>query len=270
MNFPIFSKNGNILPIEEARVSLMSVEYAYGFGVYETIRVKNDKAVFLADHIERLESSANIINLEHKFSKEDIEKYVVDFIAQAKRGTFNLKILLVGGQTKEDAVLYIMGSNPLFVDKKLYQEGAKVITTKYERIYPQAKTLNMLSSYIAYKEAKEKDCYDALLVNREGNITEGTRTNFFAVKGNIIYSPFEKGILLGVMRKHVIDVAKQNGFMVEENNIPFASISEYDGAFLTSTSTKILPIKKIDDFEYPEIPSALKKLMAAFDAIINQ
>ncbi len=265
MNFTVFSKNGKILPVEEANISLMSVEYAYGFGVYETIRVKNDKPIFLADHIERLEASAGIIKLEHSFSGEDVEKYVNNFVEEVKGGTFNLKILLIGGQAKEYATLYIMGSNPLFVDKKLYQEGVKTITTKYERIYPQAKTLNMLQSYISYKEAKGKDSYDALLVNREGNITEGTRTNFFTIKGNTIYSPFEKDILLGVMRKHILEVAKQNGFMIEEKNIPLASLPEYDGAFLTSTSTKILPIKKIDDFEYPVIPESIKNLIANFE-----
>ena len=136
-------------------------------------------------------------------------------------------------------------------------------------MYPQAKTLNMLASYLAYREAKEKNCYDALFVNRNGNIIEGTRTNFFTIKGRTIYSPLEKNILLGVTRKHILEVAKQNGFVIEEKNIPLTGLSEYDGAFLTGTSIKILPIKKVDNFEYGGIPDDLKKLMLAFDEYLN-
>lgn len=268
MNFPIFSKNGKILPITEANIPLTSIEYAYGFGVYETIRVKNNKILFLSDHIRRLEVSAKIIKLEHSFLKENIEKYVIDFVGELNAGTFNIKILLVGAPEKEKP-LYIMASNPLFVDKKLYHDGVKTITAKYERSYPQAKTLNMLGSYLAYKEAKEKDCYDALLLNKKGNITEGTRTNFFTIKENVIYSPFEKDILPGVTRKHVLNIAKQNGWTVKEKDIPLESLALYDGAFLTSTSIKILPIKKIDGFEYKEIPNGLKKLLLIFDTYIN-
>lgn len=248
---------------------MRSIPYAYGFGVYETIRVKNNNILFLSDHILRLKRSAKIIKLEHPFLEKKIEKYAIDFVHKLKSETFNLKILLIGASEKKDATLYIMASSPLFVDKKLYQNGVQTITIAQERMYPQAKTLNMLGSYLAYKEAKEKGCYDALLVNKKGNITEGTRTNFFTIKGNTIYSPFEKNILLGVMRKHVLDIAKLSGWKVEEKNIPLESLALYDGAFLTSTSIKILPIKKIDNFEYKEIPNSLKKLLLIFDTYIN-
>ena len=75
MSFLVFSKNGEILPIGEAQVPLTSVEYSYGFGVYETIRVKNDKVIFLSDHIARLELSARTIRLEYSFSGKNIEKF---------------------------------------------------------------------------------------------------------------------------------------------------------------------------------------------------
>lgn len=269
MNFTVFSKNGKILPITEAKVSLLSIPYAYGFGVYETIRVKNNKILFLSDHLRRLERSAKIIKLKHPFLKRKIEKYVLDFARKLKKGTYNLKILLIGASEKEEPALYILASNPLFVDKKSYRNGIRTMTTVQERMYPQAKTLNMLGSYLAFKEAKEKGCYDALLVNRKGNITEGTRTNFFTIKEKVIYSPLKKDILPGVMRKHVLRIAKQNGWKVEERDIPLPSLALYDGAFLTSASIKILPIKKIDGFEYKEIPNSLKKLLSVFDRYIN-
>ncbi len=269
MEFNIFSKNGKVLPITDATVSLLSVEYAYGFGVYETLRVSNKKALFLEDHVERLLKSAEIIKLNHSLSGQDIQQFTNNLIAKTDVDTYNMKMLLIGATKPEDVSFYIFCSNPLFVDKKLYRDGIKTITAQYERSYPHSKSLNMLGSYIAYRDAKQHDCYDAILVNRDGNITEGTRTNFFTIKGNVIYSPPEKDILLGVTRKNIIEVAKNNGFVVEEQNISLASLKDYDGAFLTSTSTKIVPIKKINDFEYGEIPDSLKKLMLVFDEYLS-
>ncbi len=268
--YKYFLRNGEVLPISKAIVSLLSVEYAYGFGVYETLRVVNKKALFLEEHTERLVKSATLIKLSHSFVKQDIECFTNDLLSQTEEGTYNLKMLLIGGQKTEDATLYMFCSNPLFPDRKLYRDGVKTITNQYERIYPHAKTLNMLQSYLSFREAKGQGCYDALFVNREGNITEGTRTNFFTIKGNTIYSPLEKDILLGVTRKHILEVAKENSFDVIEQNIPLSSLNEYDGAFFTSTSSKIMPIKSIDGFEYKEVPAALKRLMTAFDEYLTK
>lgn len=269
MSFDLFSKNGEILPISEAKISLNSIEYTYGFGVYETLRVNNHKPLFLSDHIDRLIISANIINLEHVFSKDIIEKYIQDLITKTVTETFNVKILLIGASKKEDASLYILCSNPLFLDRKLYRDGVEVITSNYERVYPQAKSLNMLQSYMSYKEAQSKKAYDSLLINRDGYITEGTRTNFFAIKDNMIYSAPESQILLGVTRKNILDVALKNGYKIEDRNISVDDLVNYDGAFLTSTSTKIVPIRKVKGFEYNQIPEALINLMRLFDDFLD-
>lgn len=268
MEFQFFSKNGKVLPIAEATVSLLSIEYAYGFGVYETLRVKNKKPLFLNDHVERLMRSAEIIRLEHRLAAEDVKKYIAGLIEATGEDTYNIKILLMGASVPAEVDCYIFASAPFFPDKKLYRDGVEVMTADFERAYPQAKSLNMLQSYLAYREAKNKNCYDALLVNKEGNVTEGTRTNFLVVKGNTIYSPPEKDILLGVARKYVLQTAKENGFTVLERNIPKGSLREYDGAFLTGTSIKILPIRKAGDVEYEKIPDSIYRLMELFDKAI--
>ncbi len=269
MEFQFFSRNGKVLPIGEAVVPLSSIEYAYGFGVYETLRVVRRNVLFVADHIERLERSAEQIGLTHSFGGEVVGKAINDLVAATDSETYNLKILLIGGRTSEDAVLNIMCLNPLFPDKKLYSEGAKTITYAYERAFPHAKTLNMLQSYLAYRKAREAGAYDALLINRGGCITEGTRTNFFCIKDDTLYSPPEKDLLLGVTRKHVLEVAAEAGFTIEHVDIPFADLSKYEGAFLTSTSTKVMPIKSVDDFVCGVRPQALTRLMSAFGEFLS-
>jgi branched-subunit amino acid aminotransferase/4-amino-4-deoxychorismate lyase len=260
MEFKYFSKNGKILPIEQAVIPIGNIEYTYGFGVYESIRVSNDKVFFLKDHIERLIKSAKIIGISHPFEMYFIENSVLDLVKNNKSETYNLKILLIGSSTKEKASLYIFYLNPLFPDKKLYREGAEFITYNYERSFPHAKTLNMLQSYIAYNKARELGSYDALLINHDGFILEGTRTNFFCIKDKTIYTPSEKDILLGVMRKAMLKVALENKYSIVEKNIRPEDLKSYDGAFITSTSSKIIPIKSIDGHVL-SVPDALKELM---------
>lgn len=265
MTYKYFSRNGEVLPAEQAVVPLGNIEYSYGFGVYETIRVSNGAALFLEEHCQRLMSSARIIGLEHPFDTSFVEQAIAKLIEANQVATCNLKVLLIGGAAADRASLNILCLNPLFPDRKLYKDGAHCITYEYERLFPAAKTLNMLSSYLAYRESRTAGAYDALLINRNGCITEGTRTNFFAVKGRTLISPPGDEVLPGVTRGHVIKIAKNNGFKIVEKDIKLSEIAGYDGACLTGTPIKIMPIRSIDEHVWPEVPAALRELMAAYD-----
>lgn len=265
MSYRYFSRNGQVLPLSQAVVPLDDIHYAYGFGVYETIRVAGGQPRFLGEHCRRLMDSARIIGLAHGSTAEDVAHAAEDLIKKNGADACNLKVLLIGGVTPEAATLNILCLNPRYPDRKLYKQGARVITRQMERPFPHAKTLNMLPSYLAYREAREAGAYDALLVNRRGCITEGTASNFFALEGRTIFSPPEAEILPGVTREHVLKAARTHGFKVEEKNLPLEEIKKYDGLFLTSTSAKIMPIRSVDDRQWPEIPPALLELIQIFD-----
>lgn len=267
MVFKYFSKNGQILPIEEAAIPVSNIEYSYGFGVYENIRFRNSILYFIDQHVERLFKSAEAIGLVHKFTKDEIKKYIGELVEILKTDSYNLKILLIGG---ENPLLFVIPLAPHFPDRKLYSYGAKTITFKNERLFPNAKTLNMLPSYIAYKKAKENNCYDALLIDSSENIIEGTRTNFFTIRDSVIFSPPKEKILEGVTKMTVLFVAKKHGFEFKETDISLSDIDSYDGAFLTSTSAKIVPIKQIDDFTFSQIPEKLKELMNLYENFLRE
>lgn len=267
MEFKFFLKNGKVLGIEEAAIPISNIEYQYGFGVYENIRVNEGVPFFLKDHAERLIESARIIGLEHSYAANSVSKAVLDLVKKNEDGTYNLKVLLIGGK---EPLLFVLCLHPLFPDKKLYTEGADFVTYEYERPFPHAKTLNMLQSYLAYKTAKEAHCYDALLLNAMGCITEGTRTNFFFMQDKTIISPPENEILLGVTRKAVLHVAEENGYTREEREIRFSDILQSDAAFITSTSSKIIPVKSIDGHELSAPSTALLELMELYDAFLKK
>lgn len=270
MTFKFFSKNGKILPVDLAKVSLFNIEYSYGFGVYETLKVRKGIVYFVDQHLERLEHSAQIIELKHNYTKDNVKQYIQDLMkVHGDVEACNIKLLLIGGRKAEDAELYIFLSAPLFPDRKLYSQGAKTITVNYQRIFPHAKTLNMLGSYLAYRKAQEQDCYDALLIDEKNTVVEGTRTNFFAIKNTTIFTPPTEKILEGVTRLTVMHVAKKQGFEIEEKNINLSDILSYDGAFITSTSSKIIPIKIIDDIIL-NIPEEIKQLIKHYDTFLDE
>jgi branched-chain amino acid aminotransferase len=261
MAFDYFSRNGELLPISDANVSIGDVAYSYGFGVYETIRLQNSIPYFVEQHLDRLLESARLLQIEHRFLPDDIVKYILAVVAMNKVEHANLKILLIGSDTPEAATLFIQVLNPLYPERKWYKTGVHCSTYSYERFMPHAKSLNMLQSYLAYREARKVHAYDALLINSKQEITEGSRTNFFGIKGKKIISPPENQILLGVMRTVVMSVARSYGFTIVERPIHIESLTDLDGAFLTSTSSKVMPIRSINEHLFESIPKQLGELI---------
>jgi branched-chain amino acid aminotransferase len=270
MQFKYFSKNGKILPVSDAHIPLNNIEYSYGYGVYELISIRNHIVYFANGHINRLLKSAKIIGLDHYFTPEKIQEFIDDLLKKSDVDSCNIKILLVGGKSSNDAMLYILLLSPLFPERKLYTQGVKTITIKYERAFPNAKTLNMLGSFLAFKKAKENDCFDALLINNENKIIEGTRTNFFLIKDKTIYTQSDNKILQGVTRHLILNIAYENNFSIKFDEISTSKLPNFDCGFLTGTTAKILPIRQIDNFYFNTIPKNLKLLMSKFDNFLKE
>lgn len=268
---PVFEhciRNNQLIPLTEANISVTNIELSYGFGVYESLRVVDGKALHLSAHIDRLFRSASIIGLEHHLTSDDIDDSTNKLVeACSVQKAFNLKMLLIGGRTKEDTQFFILPLSPVFPEKKWYRDGISTITYPFERPFPQSKTLSMLGSYLAYREAKKHGCYDALLINRVGDITEGTRTNFLAIRGDTIVEPPEQDILPGITRMHVLKAIERAGLKKVNQPIRLTDISTFDGAFLTSTSSRIMPIRSINDHRWAIIPDVTKKLIEVFDGM---
>ncbi len=266
-DFKLFSHNGKILPVKAAKVSLFNIEYSYGFGIYETMKLRHGRLYFVDQHLERLFHSAAVIGVDIGYPVDQINRWLAELVEALSIEAANLKILVIGG--KESAV-YIFASAPLYPDKKLYRQGVKLISYPYERLFPTAKTLNMLPSYLAYKKAQESDCYDALLIDAEGNILEGTRTNFCLVRGQTIYRAPADRVLGGVTFLTLEIVAKRLGWSIVEQLVPLKEIADFEAAFVTSTSTKIMPVKQIDDHLFPPIPEPIFALIRAYDNFLAE
>ncbi len=268
MTGPYASLNGELLPVEAAKVAVDDVDVVYGYGVYETLKVRNRVLYFPELHEERLLRSAEIVGIPHPFPRGRIRDWIESLVRANRPENANVKVLLFGGESPASARLYAMTLNPLFPDRRDLRHGATAVVFEGERLYPEAKTLNMLMSSIAFRKAKAAGAYDAVLKDRYGNLTEGTRTNLFFTDGERIFTPPKDTVLAGVTKITVERVVGEAGIPMEERVLPEADLGRWAGIFLTSTSTKIMPLRMVGETEFA-IPDIVPRIAKLYDRFLD-
>lgn len=237
-------RNGTLIPEEEAVLPVTRREVFFNFSVYESLKVLRGAALFVEDHLERLFESARILELAHSFDAAEVVESI-DKLAEADSlEEATIKLLLVGG----DEPLYIVYSSPLpTYPDEYYKKGISVITCPGERILPRAKSNCLLLNYLAGRAASRAGAMEALLVDRNGMATEGTRSNLFAVCGGAVVTA-EEDVLYGVTRKHVLEISKREGMDLCFEKLPLQALT--DGTcselFISSTSMGAMPISLVD------------------------
>jgi len=286
-------KNGRILDSSVANFNLASTEFSYGFGVYETLKVRSGKLFFVKRHAQRLLFSAQNIFLKHSLNQEQIQNWLISFAKFLKTKTesddfsTNLKVFLVGNKNNLQADFLIVPLNPLFVDKKLRKKGVSTIAFEYQRWQPESKSLNMLPSYVYFSLAKKLNCYDALFMNFNQEILEGSRTNFYLLQDKTIFTPPKDEVLNGITRQTILETAIQSDFKIVEKKVKLSDFQQFDASFLSSTSTKILPtqtifknsfkdlnqlqnLQKLEQIQFKKLPENLKFLIKKYDEYLNE
>jgi branched-subunit amino acid aminotransferase/4-amino-4-deoxychorismate lyase len=258
------SLNGRLIPAGEAVTGVDDIDFAYGYGVYETLKVRKKIVYFPGLHAERLLFSASVIALAHNFTVREVEDWIRRLVAANAAEDANIKVLLIGGRDASGARLYIMSLNPLFPDRRLYRDGAAATIYRGERIFPAAKTLGMLLSTLAFRQAQAAGAYDALLCTRGGLITEGTRTNLFFTDGRGVFTPPRDTVLEGVTKLTLSRALAEEGIPLSEKPLPEAELSRWEGYFLTSTSTGVMPLARIGEYNFG-IPPLTRRIMALYD-----
>lgn len=267
MTFEKFSKNGLILPIDQATARLDDTAFTYGYGVYETLKIRNNTLYFPELHAQRLLNSAKTIELQHDLTEQKIILLLKELQKQIKEESYNFKILLIANNQNAD--IYIIPLAPLYPKPEYYTQGVKVITYQGERQYPQAKTLNMLTSFIAYKKAKEQQAYDALLIDNQGNIREGTRTNIIYEINNQLYTPPLSTILEGVTLITLCQALQEKNIHIQERELKLTEINQCQSILILSTSTKTAPIRQINNQTIPTSQTA-RQIIKTYDEYLQK
>jgi branched-chain amino acid aminotransferase len=238
-----FILNGELQPVELFDNSLVYD----GESIYEVIRMSKGKPFFFHDHIERLESSVALQKKKMLAGIDTLRQDVLALVKSEKRKDTNLKIVFNYNRS-ESYLLYFI--EPVYPSAEQYRKGVSGSLFFAERKDPESKVINhRLRSEIYHKLILE-GTYEALLVNKNNCITEGSRSNIFFIKNeNLITAP-DEAVLSGITRKYILEICKENGINVIFTSIKAARISDYDSAFMTGTSPVVLPFYSIDKVKF--------------------
>lgn len=235
---------------------------------YEVIRVINGIPLFLDEHVDRLEKSTLLSGII--FDVDQLVKNIIELVKRNPVKEKNLKISLYCDQANRHkyqiVVYFIESSYPL---ASIYQNGVRAELIPLERKNPNVKLENPVLRHSADKVICLSQTHEALLVNDEGFITEGSRSNFFAVINNTLVTPPSKDVLEGVTRKMVIALAKQNSIPFQERPIHKRELDSFDGVFITGTSPKVLPITQIGNHNF-KIPKLTQEMIKHYDELVNK
>ena len=236
-------RNGVLIKEDEAVVPVTYREVQYSFSVYEALRIISGHIVHMDDHLKRLKESCRDINLVHPFTDEMIESSVNALIEKDSIKDATARIFLVGGPSPMYFVTY---SDLLAYPDSYYKEGVGVTLYYGERFLPRAKTSNLLMQYIALEEAKKAGAFEALLVNRKGQVLEGTRSNFYGIAGKRIYTASDDLVLSGITRISVLKAAEELGFEIVYTPPTDVNLHMFDTLFISSTSMGAMPVSAVN------------------------
>lgn len=226
--------------------------------IYEVIRVIDGVPLFLEDHLNRMRESAHIINYQIERTDKKIEEDIKRLILENKVENLNVKLLCTDIEEMGQIFLaYFIES--FYPPEEYYRDGIHTILFHYERENPNAKVLVTSFKEEVARQLKEKEAFEALLVNKDGYIPEGSRSNMFFVKGERIYTAPKGDVLLGITRKHIFEVCETLNLKVTEENIHLGDLDKLDGAFMSGTSVNVLPISTIDHIKLDSVHNKIIK-----------
>jgi len=244
----------------DAKVSVFDHGLLYGDGVFEGIRVYNEKIFELGAHMDRLYESSDAIRLTIPMGKSElidatqttvrantVTNGYIRLVVTRGVGTLGLNPFVC-----KRGMVIIIASNIQLYPEELYEKGMKIISASTMRNHPQAlppqvKSLNYLNNILAKMEALDSNVMEAVMYNHEGYVAEATGDNVFVVKKGVIYTPpVSAGSLEGITRNVVIRLARAEGIEVVEKNLTRVDLYVSDEFFLTGTAAEVIGIVDID------------------------
>ena len=252
--------NGEYVPREEAKISIFDHGFLYGDGVFEGIRAYNGRVFRLDEHIQRLFQSARAISLTIPISPHELREKIKEALRKNELQDAYIRVVVSRGEgdlgldpekCPHSQLIVITGKISIY-QKKLYEEGLEIITSSVRRNNPSAldpsiKSLNYLNNILAKLEATAKGVSEAIMLNSDGNVAECTGDNLFIVeRGVLVTPPVWAGILKGITRDVVIELAREANVRFEEKVFTLFSVYTSDECFLSGTAAEIIPVTRVD------------------------
>ena len=257
---PIVYINGLFWTIDKANISVLDRGFTYGDGLFETMRVYSGKIFRLEHHLDRLFQSARSIFIELPITRNEIRSAI--YAAIKLNGLSNSIVRLTVTRGELDSGVNVDYSSPptivilvkpvKAISKKTYKEGIGIKLYKKSAIRTQGisnkiKSCNYLSNIILRENALKENFFEAILLDHNHNVTEGTISNIFIIKNNQLKTPIlNEFVLSGIIRQAILDLCIENNIPFKEDRITERELYEADELFLTNSGIEILPVRNIN------------------------
>ncbi|CAM3749644.1 branched-chain-amino-acid transaminase [Mesobacillus zeae] len=252
--------NGEFVTKENAKVSVYDHGFLYGDGIFEGIRVYSGNIFRMEEHMDRLYRSAKSIMLAIPHSQEELTSLIAETVERNGLEDAYIRVVVSRGvgdlgldpyKCKEANVVIIVEPLAIF-PKELYEQGLEIVTVATRRnrpdvLSPKVKSLNYLNNVLVKIEAHLANVSEALMLNDQGYVAEGSADNIFIIKGNTFYTPPGYiGALEGITRSAVMDIAEGLGYKLKEEPFTRHDVYTADEVFLTGTAAEVIAVVKVD------------------------
>jgi branched-chain amino acid aminotransferase len=252
--------NGKLIDKDKAHISITDHGFLYGYGLFESMRAYNGKIFLLNRHIKRLHDAAKVIGLDGKLKDINLEKACNDTVTANKLTSARVRLTVTNGENsampwvdnsgQPTVVVTAQPYTPLPDEK--YRQGFKVGIASVRRmkqsVFSTMKSINYLLNVVARIEMAEKGFDEMILLNDVGEIAEGGGSNVFFVQGGRLITPSaDSGIIPGITREVVLNMAKGIGIKTDEKAVSVNALKKSDEVFLTNAIIEIMPVVTVDD-----------------------
>jgi branched-chain amino acid aminotransferase len=252
--------SGKLYDKADAKISVFDHGLLYGDGVFEGIRAYSGRVFRLKAHVDRLYESAQAIHLQIPMSREEMVNAIRETLALNKLSDAYIRVVITRGagslgldprKTTDPQIIIITDHISLYPEE-LYEHGLKIITAATTRNHPNAvnpriKSLNYLNNILGKIEATQAGCLEALMLNHKGEVAECTGDNIFVIHRGQIHTPsIDSGILEGITRAAVIELARAAGYPVIERTMDRLDVFKAEECFLTGTAAELIPVVECD------------------------
>jgi branched-chain amino acid aminotransferase len=269
--------SGNFYAKEDAKISVYDHGLLYGDGIFEGMRAYSGTVFRLKEHLERLYQSARAIHLAIPIDPKAMEKAI--YATLQKNGLTDAYIRLVvtrgagslgldPNRTSNPQVIIIADKIALYPEE-YYSKGLEIVTASTN---PRIKSLNYLNNIMAKIEGLKAGCIEALMLNHQGEVAECTGDNIFIIHKGVLRTPsIHSGILEGITRNAVLELASQLGIPSEECTLSRHDIYIADECFLTGSAAEVIPVVKLDDRPIGDgaVGPVTKQLLEAFHKLVR-
>lgn len=277
--------NNEIIPAEQAQISVLDHGLLYGDGIFEGLRFYHNRVFRLQEHLERLQQSANAISLHLPCSLLEIEQAVNKLVDTFDSEQGYLRLVVTRGvgslgidpQKCPKGQMFIIADQLSVVNHSAPQDGIQLLVASTRRIPmdsldPKIKSLNYLNNILARIEANKAGADEALMLNQQGFICEGTVNNIFLVKHGVLMTPpISDGILAGITRSVILSIAEQTNIAIQEKSLSVYDALNADECFLSGTGAELIPVKQINNQTLPDTESPLYPMIQQhFRGVIEQ